>query len=87
MNQIAEISLHREIDALQLWKSLVKDGCTWEGDVFSRNWSECLIVPAGLDSQVCQTLSAYKTKEQDPENYHYMVELHPSGEILAVWIY
>ncbi len=26
--------------SLELFKRLVKDGCTWQGDIMSRKWSE-----------------------------------------------
>lgn len=34
------------IDVLHLFKSLIKDGCEWHGDVLSKKWSECLLIPA-----------------------------------------
>ena len=47
------------IDSLHLFKSLIKDGCLWQGDIMSRKFSECLYVPEGLDHQVEHTLNAY----------------------------
>jgi hypothetical protein len=64
-------TLNAEINGLYLFKSLIKDGCEWHGDVCSKKWSECLIIPTRYSTQygdvidatildsVQQTLSAY----------------------------
>lgn len=49
----------RELNGFFLFKSLVKDGCVWSGDVCSREWSERLRIPAGLEEQVEMTLGVY----------------------------
>ena len=49
-----------ELDGLHLFKSLIKDGCEWQGDVFSRKWSECLYVREGSEDAVERTLAAYQ---------------------------
>ena len=50
----------QRIKGLELFRSLVKDGCTWEGDVLSKKWSECLEFEEGDEDRVKQTLSAYE---------------------------
>lgn len=47
------------LDGLYLFKSLIKDGCEWHGDVVGP-WSECLYYPEGLKHQVDATLAAYQ---------------------------
>lgn len=49
----------RELNGLYLFKSLIKDGCKWQGDIMSKNWSESLYIPVGLEEQVELTLSIY----------------------------
>lgn len=53
-------STEKVLNGLYLFKSLIKDGCEWHGDVHSQKWSEMLIVPAGLEHQVDLTLSCYE---------------------------
>jgi hypothetical protein len=67
----------RELDGLHLFKSLIKDGCKWEGDVMSNSWSECLIVPDDefVEQRVQDTLEAYE------EGVDYQLDGN------AVWIY
>ena len=48
-----------QIEGLFLFKSLIKDGCTWQGDIDSRKWSECLYFVEGLRHQVDLTLESY----------------------------
>ena len=38
----------RAINGLLLFKSLIKDGCVWDGDTMSTKWSECLDVPTDI---------------------------------------
>jgi len=49
----------RTTEGLYLFKSLVKDGCEWHGDVISRKWSEQLYIPEGCMNQVLLTVSTY----------------------------
>lgn len=59
---------------LELFRSLIKDGCQWHGDVLSRKWSECLYYDEKIEAQVMQTL------------YPYEVGVHYKLEDGAVWI-
>lgn len=45
---------------LELFRSLIKDGCKWHGDVCSRTWSECLYFNDDNDPEVLQTLYSYE---------------------------
>lgn len=47
------------IDSLFLFKALIKDGCTWQGDVSHRKWSENLFFTAENKDRVMETLSTY----------------------------
>lgn len=49
-------------DSLFLFKSLIKDGCEWQGDVFSKKWTECLFVPENtrIEDKIQASLSAYE---------------------------
>jgi hypothetical protein len=48
------------INGLQLFKSLIKDGCEWHGDVMSRKWAEMLYIPNDVVmARVLITLAAY----------------------------
>lgn len=48
------------INGLQLFKSLIKDGCEWHGDVLSRKWSEQLFIPKdGVEEAARRTLESY----------------------------
>jgi hypothetical protein len=50
----------RQQNGMWLFKSLIKDGCEWHGDVLSKKWSECLIVPdASVMVKAKRTLMAY----------------------------
>jgi hypothetical protein len=53
----------RTLNGMHLFISLTKDGCEWQGDVFSDKWSECLFILDGdtyvLD-RVKRTLAAYE---------------------------
>jgi len=40
----AELQALPWFQGLFLFKELVKMGCEWQGDVFSKKWSECLIL-------------------------------------------
>jgi hypothetical protein len=55
MSQTADI-----LNGLYLFKSLIKDGCEWRGDVWSSKWSDCLYMTQG-DSRrkVLLTLANY----------------------------
>lgn len=63
------------VDGLHLFKSLIKDGCTWHGDVCSNKWSECLYFEDKNKEAVEQTLYAYES------GVHFKLE---DG---CVWIY
>ena len=67
------------VQGLHLFKSLVKDGCTWQGDVLSRKWSECLYYTAEQWDAVNRTLLPYEA------GVHYKLEGDHTGG--AVWIY
>jgi hypothetical protein len=70
-----------ELNGLYLWKALMKDGCEWHGDVFSKKWAECVIVPANphVVAAVTKTLEAYT------EGVDYKVERNATGQISTVW--
>ena len=51
------------IDSLHLFKSLIKDGCEWHGDVLSRKWSENLFFSEQNKDQVMRTLEGFKEGE------------------------
>ena len=56
----AEID-QRAINGLHLFKSLIKDGCEWDGDILSTKWSECLTAPNDdVLAKVKQTLEGYE---------------------------
>lgn len=42
-----------------LFKSLVKDGCVWHGDILSHKWGECLYFSPEVKDRVMQTLSMF----------------------------
>ena len=51
-----------QVTGLELFKSLIKDGCEWHGDVVSRKWSECLYVSSSnetIQKRVRTTLERY----------------------------
>lgn len=51
----------RTLNGLYLFKALTKDGCEWHGDVFSRKWSECMIVPnEHVAAAVSRSLEGYE---------------------------
>ncbi len=52
----------RQQNGMYLFISLIKDGCEWQGDVFSKKWSECLFFDSTdgyVMERVERTLSAY----------------------------
>lgn len=59
---------------LELFRSLIKDGCKWHGDVMSRKWAECLYFDESASDNVARTLESYT------EGVDYRLE---TG---AVWI-
>ncbi len=40
-----------EQNGLYLFKSLIKDGCEWQGDVLNKKWSECVFIPMNYSTQ------------------------------------
>lgn len=50
----------RTLNGLHLFKSLIKDGCEWHGDIFSPKWSEVLYLPSGKLDNVDRTLAMYE---------------------------
>jgi hypothetical protein len=73
----------RKIDGLELFKSLTKDGCEWQGDVFSRKWSECLYAISPFAKEKAKrTLEAYK------EGIDYQLEgsFESNDNAVAIWI-
>jgi hypothetical protein len=71
----------RDLTHYELFKNLTKDGARWEGDTFSKKWSECLVVPDDyVEEKVKVTLSVYKEGED------YKIERNrESGSIGAIW--
>jgi len=67
------------IIGLELCKSLFKDGCTWQGDLFDKKWGECLFFSADKFDRVSQTLAAYEAE------VHYQLE-HVEGQAGCVYI-
>ena len=52
-----------QLNGLYLFRSLIKDGCEWHGDIISNKWSECLFYSANIEYSVKQTLAAYTENE------------------------
>lgn len=50
----------RRKNGLELFKSLIKDGCRWEGDVISNKWSELLYFDEANKRRVMSTLNFYE---------------------------
>lgn len=73
-NEINKLDEKKQLEGLYLFKSLIKDGCEWHGDICSKHWSECLFIPQGLMHQVELTLSAYSQEVYKKEDN-------------SVWIY
>ena len=48
------------IDFLQLFRSLIKDGAIWQGDVTGSRWAEYLAVPESSQEAVNRTLAQYE---------------------------
>lgn len=67
------------VQGLHLFKSLIKDGCEWQGDVCSSKWSECLYYTADKWPAVSRTLIAYEV------GVHFQVEGDEAGG--CVWVY
>ena len=55
-------------DSNYLFKNLIKDGCTWQGDIISPKWREHLYMPAGVENFARASL------EQYVENVDYKIE-------------
>ena len=50
----------RQLTRLELFRSLIKDGCKWHGDTMSRKWAEVLDAEDDHTMErVKQTLSLY----------------------------
>lgn len=67
------------VQGLHIFKSLIKDGCRWDGDVCSNKWSECLYFTGEQYAAVARTLYAYES------GVHFKLEGDESGG--CVWIY
>lgn len=73
---------NRTVNGLYLFKSLVKSGAVWEGDVVSKKWSEYLAVPVDRREDVEATLSHWT---DDSEDDGYKRE-EADGKLVGVWI-
>jgi len=62
-----------DIQSLELFKSLIKDGCTWHGDVMSKKWSECLYYSEHHADAVKRTLEQYKEGEDYRREGEYAI--------------
>lgn len=51
--------LQKEIRSLELFKSMIKTGCQWHGDTFSKKWSEVLYFEDNIRDDVLYWLSSY----------------------------
>jgi len=49
-----------QLNGLELFRSLTKDGATWHGDVMSRKWAECLYFTDGQEATIKRTLEGYE---------------------------
>ena len=76
--------LKKQITGLELFVSLIKDGCQWQGDVMSKKWGECLYMVSEHSRQaVNRTLDLYE------EGVDFRVEGNRDDDskgTLAVWI-
>ncbi len=52
-----DTDLMNTLTRCMLFKSLIKDGCKWHGDILSRKWTECLYFTPDLKERVVDTLS------------------------------
>jgi hypothetical protein len=81
MNQVPSQEV---LNGLHLFKSLVKDKCEWQGDVFSRKWSECLfLLEETRREDVKRTLASYS------EGVDYKLEGNINAvpfESVGIWI-
>lgn len=48
-----------QLNGLYLFRSLMKDGCEWQGDIISNKWSEQLFYSITIEAKVKETLAAY----------------------------
>lgn len=67
------------VQGLHLFKSLIKDGCRWDGDVCSQMWSECLYYTGEQYEAVARALYPYEA------GVHFKLEGDETGG--CVWIY
>jgi hypothetical protein len=48
-----------ELNGLLLFKELIKDGCKWDGELFTRKYSEALRYDLDIEERVLKTLSHF----------------------------
>ena len=64
----------QHIRSLELFRSLIKDGCEWHGDVMSLNWSEVLYIPADVVMErVLLTLSIHTDTDYRRDGYEVWI--------------
>ena len=62
------------INSLQLFRSLIKDGCEWHGDIMSRKWSEVLYIPDDVVMErVLITLAAHADTDHRRDGYEVWI--------------
>lgn len=62
------------IRSLELFRSLIKDGCEWHGDIVSRKWAEVLYIPDDVVMErVLLTLSIYTDTDYRRDGYEVWI--------------
>jgi hypothetical protein len=51
--------LERQINQQELIINLLKDGCTWGGDIYSNQWQDRLLVPKDAEKAALRSLRGY----------------------------
>lgn len=74
--QMVEVEKLRH-EGLQLFKSLVKCGASWQGDILSHRWAELLVFPDGIDEEILEVLGAYENQ------VHYVFTPDKNGVFVA----
>lgn len=67
-NVMVEQENKLRMDGLYLFKSLIKTGCEWQGDIFSQKWAECLFYTKDQEERVLRDLEGYE------EGVHYRLK-------------
>jgi hypothetical protein len=75
-----------EQNGLYLFKSLIKDGCEWQGDVLSKKWSECVFIPMNYSVEQGNRIDPTITYavEKTLKAYDRGIEYTRKGN--AIWI-